>query len=134
MKLTKRKLKIDGLNLEYYKEGKGSKTIILLPGLGSDCSLWDNIIPKLSNNFRVFAFSIPPYGSKSTNSHVYTIRTYDKLVEKLIKKFNIKKPVLVGHSVGGLAALVYCSKHPRSVKKLILVSTPLTDLNFRLPI
>ncbi len=126
MKLKKNLIKIDGRVVTYFEVGLG-KPIILLPGLGSDCSLWTNVIPYLTKHYHIWAFSLPVYGTRNIHGRTYTFRTLHKLLHKLIKKFNIKKPILIGHSLGALVCLRYSAKHPKLIKKLIMVSVPLTD-------
>jgi pimeloyl-ACP methyl ester carboxylesterase len=126
MKLTKQITHIDGRKITFYETGTG-QPLILLPGLGCDCSLWSKMIPGLSDHFHIYAFSLPVYGTRNLRGHRYTFNTLHKLLRKLVKHFGINDPIIVGHSLGAIVSLIYTARHPKSVNKLILVSAPLSD-------
>lgn len=130
--LKKQTVKIDGRRISYFESGKG-KPLVLLPGLGSDCTLWIRMIPYLSKHFHVYAFSLPVYGTRNEHGHRYSFRTLHKLLHKIVKHFGINNPVLIGHSLGALVSMIYTTRHPRKVSKLIMVSAPLTDHSTKPP-
>lgn len=124
--LRKKKIKIDGRVITYIEEGKG-KPIVFLHGLGSDCTLWSAVIPAFAKHYKVWSFSLPWYGTHDIYGRVYTFHTYPRFLESLIKQFRIRKPVLVGHSLGGVTAVGYAAEHPRSTRAVIAVSAPFSD-------
>ncbi len=126
MSMIKKNLNIDGTKISYIKTGKG-KPIVLLSSLSCDCDLWKDVIPYLDKYYTVYAFSLPLYGSRNKNRQQYTVRTLHYFLDKLIKKFKIKKPILIGQSLGSLIEMKYTAKYPKNVEKLIMISSPLTD-------
>lgn len=132
-KSIKNIIKIDGRRIEYFVYGKG-KPLILIPGLGCDCSVWKYLIPYLKKHFRIFTFSLPLYGTHNNLGHIYTLHTFPDLLKKFITLLHIRKPILVGHSLGSLIAVFYAVKHPKSIEKLILVSAPLSCKLDQIPV
>ncbi len=122
----KKFLKIDGRNISYLEEGHG-KPVVLIHGLGSDCMVWGKIIPHLDRHFRVLAMSLPFYGSYNGFGNRYTYHTYTDLVEKFIKEKRVRKPSLIGHSLGGVISVEYAARHPNSVPAIVPISAPLSD-------
>lgn len=129
---TQEIIKIDGRSISFYRSGKGYP-LVLLPGFGARREVWKEIIPALSKYFKVYAFSLPVWGTYNNKGKQYHLKNLGCLFEKLIKNFKIKKPVIVGHSIGSVIALKYALRHPKSVKKLIFVSSPLTDHRRKIP-
>ncbi len=125
---------VDGRSIVYYKEGRGKQTLIMLPGLCADCNIWESVITRLRYRYTILAFCLPLYGTYNHHHERYTIATLAQLLRTLIVRFHIRKPVLIGHSLGGLVNLMYTGNHPRLVKKLICVSTPLSDHKEPLPL
>ena len=90
-----------------------NQTIILIHGAGSISDAWDNfkksfesmgntvINPTLRYHQRGYK-SDPKLGNTS-------ILDYVKDIEKIIKKLQ-QKPIIIGYSMGGLIALILCSK------------------------
>ena len=90
-----------------------NQTIILIHGAGSISDAWDNfkksfesmgntvINPTLRYHQRGFK-SDPKLGNTS-------ILDYVEDIEKIIKKLQ-QKPIIIGYSMGGLIALILCSK------------------------
>jgi pimeloyl-ACP methyl ester carboxylesterase len=122
----KKYILIDGRRIDYLEGGKG-QPIVLFPGLGVNCMVWSEVIPHLEKYFKVYAFSLPCYGTTNNLGHRYTFHTFPQLAEKLISTFKIKKPILGGHSLGAVISVEYAALHQKSVRSLLLVSAPFTD-------
>lgn len=93
--------------------------IILLHGLFGNLSNWKSVSSKFAAQHQVWTPELPLF-SKIPG------RRLDRLVlflEQYIEKNNIKKPILIGNSLGGHVALLYTLKHPDRVKKLVLTGS-----------
>lgn len=55
---------MNGINIQCYYAGEGTDTILLLHGAGVDSALmsWAEVIPLLSEKYRVIAPDLPGYG------------------------------------------------------------------------
>lgn len=125
---------IDGRTIKYYHTGKkGKQTILFLPGLCADCRHWSKVIPYLKDSFEIYAFSLPLYGTTNALRERYNFQTLSDLLTKLITYFHIRKPILVGHSLGSIVAMLYCIQNPKKVASLINISSPLRSRNHRIP-
>lgn len=94
----------------------------MLHGWGSNPERWKPVLEK-NTNIQLFIPYLPGFDPKNTIERPYDIEDYSIWLGEYIKKNNIQKPVLIGHSNGGRIAMYYCAKNPQVVQKLILVDT-----------
>lgn len=112
-------IRVNSQNIYYQKLGEG-KPLIMLHGWGNDVSSFWNIAGQLKDNFTVYLIDLPGFGRSDNPKKDFTVSDYSNLVESLIKKLNLKKPNLLGHSVGGRIAIKLAAKNPQTIDKLIL--------------
>jgi len=121
---------VDGSTFHLQCTGEGSPTIILEAGLGSGALSWGMVQPELSGVTRVCAYDRAGLGWSSPRSDVRDAAHVESELTALLGKAGIEGPlVLVGHSLGGLYARLYASRHPDSVAGLVLIdsATPTDD-------
>ena len=102
----------------------GKPDVVMSPGLSSSRAVWDAEAKLLAPNYRlhlvqVDGFAGAPAGANSTGPILPGI------VEELhgyIAAAGIH-PVVVGHSLGGLLALMLADKYPGDVRKMVIVDT-----------
>lgn len=113
----------DKLYVEQWGNEK-NPAIVLVHGLGENGARdWQYLAPELAKSFYVITFDLPGFGRSAKNNELYSPNNYAKVIDWLASRF-IRKPfVLVGHSMGGVIALTYATKHRDRLKQLILVDT-----------
>ena len=67
----------------------------------------------------------PPSPDGSAGMDAYGGRAIAACVATISKQANGAQPFLMGHSLGGTLAAIYCALEPRSVKGLVLLGAPL---------
>ena len=103
-------LNIDGVEIRYkHANPKESKlNVVLLHGMSFNADTWietGTIEYLCTNGFNVYAVDMPGFG-KSKGKRLK--RPYAaEFLHKILKKLEVKKPVLVGPSMGGGIALAY---------------------------
>ncbi|WKZ70488.1 MAG: alpha/beta hydrolase [Melioribacteraceae bacterium] len=112
----------DGRTIAFVDEGESEEVIIFVHGLGSYLPAWKKNIEELKNNYRTIAIDLPGYGKSSKEPHEGTPEFYADVISNLMKKLNIEKANIAGHSMGGQAAITMAIKYPEQVKGLILVA------------
>jgi esterase len=107
------------MKLHYRSAGNG-EPLIILHGLFGSLDNWYTISKKLSESFTVYAVDQRNHGrSPHRDSH-----TYDDLVDDLrafMKDRDIGGVNLLGHSMGGTAAMHFALQYPDEVARLIVV-------------
>lgn len=110
---------IEGQNIYFLKVGKG-KDLILIHGWGTDVSNFWPIVDLLKENFTLWLLDLPGFGRSDLPKKQFTISDFAKTIAGFIKKNNIKKPTVFGHSYGGKVAIKLASLYPNLIDKLIL--------------
>ncbi len=113
------------VELHYLERGKGVAVIFIHGSLG-DYSAWDGQLGPFAEGYRAIAYS-RRYNYPNTTTlqpnHSAVVDAAD--LASLIKKLNLGKVHLIGHSYGGYAALFVAVNHPELVRTLVLAEPPL---------
>ena len=114
------KVKIGETEVNVMEAGKGERSMVMVHGWTNNWVGLRPIAKILAKKFRVILVDLPGWGD-SDRLKKYDLATEAKYLRKIIKKLNLKKPWLLGHSMGTyVVAKSYCDK-PESVSGLILV-------------
>ncbi|MBF8964165.1 alpha/beta hydrolase [Pontibacter sp. FD36] len=121
---------IDGADLHFRDEGKGTP-IILLHGTAASLQTWDGWSAELSKQYRVLRLDLPGFGLTGPNATgSYSIDYYSNLLLHFMDSLGIDQAHIGGSSLGGQIAYDFAATHPERVQKLILVSpTGVTNAN-----
>jgi len=96
--------------------------ILLLHGWPQHWYLWRDVIPPLSERYRVIAPDMLGYGySAKPKNGEYTIAGQAKLLTRLLDALGIPRAIFIGCSYGGAVAATCALDYPDRVEKLILV-------------
>ncbi len=105
------------LNFKEYGEGK---PLVILHGLFGSLDNWYSLSKAFANEHRVYLVDQRNHGqSPHTDTH-----TYEEMAEDLYGFFQhhgLTDAVLVGHSMGGKAAMTFAANHPELLSKLVVV-------------
>ena len=115
-------IEVDGNNIRYLESGTSENTLVLIHGLGASAERWSEVIPLLSDDFRVVVPDLVGFGHSDKPLVDYTPEFFSEFLEHFFIVSKIKHPVLIGSSLGGQISAEYVSSHPNDVQKLILVS------------
>ncbi len=107
------------IQLNYKTYGEGFPVVILHGLLGS-LDNWQSIARKLSSHYKVL---VPDQRNHGRSPHTEAFG-YQLLVDDLLDFFGqqgIAQAHIIGHSMGGKAAMLFAMQHPAMVKKLVVV-------------
>lgn len=117
-------LNINGLNINYLDFGnKKGDAIVLLHGWGQNIQMMQMLGEPFKDKFRIIAVDFPGFGNSEEPKEVMDVSDYTNVIENLLKKLNVKNPILIGHSFGGRVSVKFASRN--DVKKVILLSPAL---------
>lgn len=102
--------------------GKGSP-VILIPGLSSPRAVWDGVAPELARAHTVYLVQVNGFGGEAPGANLAdgVIPGIVADLHKLIAEKKIGGAAVVGHSMGGLVALMLARAHPGDVGKALIV-------------
>lgn len=117
-------LKIVILNL--WITGLMKQTILILHGWGISGEKYKDLKKRLQDSgFNVLTPDLPGFGKEKLTRQKMTLDDYVNFVDEYIKKHNLSKVILLGHSFGGRIAAKFTVKFPEKVTSLILTGAPL---------
>jgi pimeloyl-ACP methyl ester carboxylesterase len=108
--------------LAHYDSGggvAGEPPILLLHQSLARSEDWENIFPRLATRYRVVAYDARGHG-KSGRAPDYTLRAFADDALRVLREIAKEPSVLIGHSLGALAALVAAGDAPELVRGLVL--------------
>ena len=109
-------------HISVVKQGKGTP-VVFIPGLGSPRASWDKVSAGLARDHTVYMVQVNGFGGDAPGSNLQP-GVLDGIVADLSAYLTADKagPVrLVGHSMGGLASLMFARAHPAQVDRLMIV-------------
>jgi pimeloyl-ACP methyl ester carboxylesterase len=118
----------NGLNLSVLTAGPtdATDTIVFIHGLGGSQSTWASVLGDFAATLRIIAIDLPGHGGSdkpAPDAADYTIAGLAAAIGELIEKRDLAPAVLVGHSLGGAAALQLALDRPKLVRALALVNS-----------
>lgn len=111
-------LHVNGIDLYYEKSGQGPP-FILLHGNGEDHSIFDMLIPRLAENYTVYAIDSRDHGRSSPDRQLsYAAMAADTAA--FICELELIKPILYGFSDGGIIGLLIAITYPKLLSGLVV--------------
>lgn len=115
-------IQVDGHKIRYLESGGSDNTLVLVHGLGASAERWNRVIPTLSKHYRVIVPDLIGYGYSDKPILDYTPNLFLDFLGNFFTALEIKRPFLIGSSLGGQISAEYASANPTNIEKLILVS------------
>lgn len=106
------------IHLNYKKYGHGDP-LIILHGLFGSLDNWATLGRKWAENYTVYLVDLRNHG-KSPHTESHTIGDMAGDVKDFIRQHKIKNPVVLGHSMGGKAAMELALTNPDILQGLII--------------
>jgi pimeloyl-ACP methyl ester carboxylesterase len=105
--------------------GTGDFPVIFMHSFGGDISHWTNQLSHIRKHRRAVALDFRGHGrSEASIESSYVVEALANDIVAVVDGLDIEKFVLVGHSMGGSAAIAYTDLHPSRVVGLVLAGTP----------
>lgn len=105
--------------------GSGEKTLVLIPGFGTEQSAWRHVVQAFRGDYRIVLLDLAGIGpgSQSHFDHVRygSLDAYARDVTTVLDALRIEHCVCVGHSVAGMVAALASIGAPDLFRKLIIL-------------
>lgn len=100
--------------------------VVLIPGLASPRAVWDGVVANLAKTHRVHlvqvnGFADDPLADASANIKSGMLDGIVADLDRYIATNAVTKPAIVGHSMGGLIAMMMAVRHPASTGRVLVV-------------
>jgi pimeloyl-ACP methyl ester carboxylesterase len=118
-----------GTQIHFLMWGPGDTPgVVLIHGGGAHAHWWDHIAPFLAAEQRVVAVDLSGHGDSGHRDAYSPDEWADELLPVAKAAGIAGRPVLVGHSMGGMVALRAASTYPGELEAIIVVDTPIGNL------
>lgn len=107
----------------FYEEIGQGMPVLLVHGYPLDHTIWIPVAEGLKNEARFIMPDLRGFGKSPETNDVYTMRLLAEDLRALIDRLGLERVILVGHSMGGYAALAFAHAYPSYLSGLGLVST-----------
>ncbi len=113
----------DGVEMKYFKFGKGEKAFVMLPGLSLKAV--SESAQSVASAYRRFGeeYTVYVFERKENIEAGYSIDDMTSDTAKVMKKIGIADAYVFGVSQGGMIGICLAADYPELVKKLFLAST-----------
>jgi pimeloyl-ACP methyl ester carboxylesterase len=114
---------VNGLKLYYETHGTGRPLVLLHGGLGA-IEMFGPNLPALAKGRQVIAVDLQGHGRTADIDRPLSVALMADDIAALIKHLGLESADIMGYSLGGGVALQTAIRHPETVRKLVVVSTP----------
>ena len=123
----------NGIALAYDEQGVGDPPLVLIHGWCCDHGYFTPQAEHFSHRHHVVSVDLRGHGASDAPRGPYSMRSLADDVAWLAGELGLRRPVLVGHSLGGLVALNVAAHHPGLPAALVLLDSPLLPPEGLLP-
>ena len=118
-------LTIDNTTMDYICFGTGTRTLIMLPGLGDSLRSVKGTALPVAIIYRLFAgdFTVYMFSRKASLPEGCTTADMAEDLKKAMDLLDIEKADLFGVSMGGMIAQQFAIRYPHRLNKLVLAVT-----------
>jgi pimeloyl-ACP methyl ester carboxylesterase len=125
---------VGGHRLHIWCSGSGAPPVILETGLGGSSADWGFVQPEVARFTTVCAYDRAGMGYSDAGPSPRTMGQIVRELAQLLDRTGVTGPVVVvGASIGGLAARLLASEHPDRVAGLVLVDASHEDQDVEVP-
>lgn len=127
---------LEGAPRLHYLEwnARASRTIVLLHGNSANAWWWEPLARVIAPEYRLLALDQRGHGdSEWARPAAYSPSDYANDIARFVAHVstNADKPVVVGHSMGGLNVLAFARNHPESARGAMAIDVAVTSSHGR---
>ncbi len=94
--------------------------LVFIPGLASGPWVWTDTVSRLRGRYTIYLLTLPGFDGRKPVPGT-TIESLSRDLAVLIESRSIRKPVLVGHSLGGTLSLAFATEHSDLIAGVVAV-------------
>ncbi len=113
---------MEGARMSFMQAGSGPDTVLLLHGIGSNCTAWRFMFEALRADYSVVAWNAPGY---YLTDHLHSAAPsnwqYADALAALLDALGIVTAHVAGSSFGSMVGASFAARHPQRVRRLALL-------------
>jgi len=106
-------------------EASGSperRGLVFLHGIGGAARAWRGQLEHFGEHYHAVAWDMPGYG-QSARLDTVSITTLAAALQDFLIQIGARRPILVGHSIGGMIVQEWLLTHPQAAAAVVLAQT-----------
>ena len=115
----------DGVKLYYEEAGSGQECMLFVHGWCCNLTYFAPQVEHFSPRYRVVSIDLRGHGKSDAPKRAYTIHGFADDLAWMCGELGVTQPIVAGHSMGGLIALILAAQHPELVRAVVFVDAPL---------
>lgn len=112
-------LELGNQRLAFKRCGKGIP-VLCLHATGHGASDFDALAERLGHRFEIITVDWPGQGRSPKDGQPINAHHYSDLIAQIVSRLQLDRPVLLGNSIGGAAAILAAAKTPERFRGLVL--------------
>jgi pimeloyl-ACP methyl ester carboxylesterase len=116
----------DGVRLAHFDVGPvvpQNHPLLLINGWTGDHGIFAPQIAHFSQARRVVAVNLRGHGASDAPEQEYTMTGFSDDIAWQCRQLGLQKPVVIGHSMGGVIALDLCGRYPDLASGLVMIDS-----------
>jgi pimeloyl-ACP methyl ester carboxylesterase len=113
----------DGVSIAYQVKGKGKIALVFVHGWCCDKRYWDDQVSYFSKHYKVVTLDLAGHGDSGLNRKEWSMPSFGHDAAAVVKKLDLRKAILLGHSMGGHVIVETARLLPERVIGLVGVDT-----------
>lgn len=113
----------------YYEDYGEGRPLVVLHGAFADHQVWAEQLRPLSDEYRVIPYDLRGHGKTGESDRdAYIVKMYADELAAFVDALGLERPVVLGHSLGGMVGYAFAEEYPDKLSALITVGakTPKT--------
>jgi N-formylmaleamate deformylase len=110
----------NGVKLHYTRTGGGGIPIVLVHGITANRLSWSRLARKLQNSYDLIMYDARGHGLSEKPESGYAPVDHMLDLAGFIVALDLQKPVVIGHSMGGVTCAMVTAEYPELVRAAIL--------------
>lgn len=115
-------IQTSGTTIHVRQQGDGDLALVFLHYWGGSSRTWDIVASELKSRYRIIATDHRGWGESGAPAHGYALADLADDAAEVIEALNVRRYVVVGHSMGGKVAQLLASRRPAGLLGLVLVA------------
>lgn len=111
---------VKAVRVRYFVGGDAGDPLVLVHGLTGAAANWSRVAPALAERRRVLVPDLPGHGGSQGLPAAPSLDAYVERLHGVARHEAMLPAIVVGHSLGGLAALRWAIRRPEDVRGLVL--------------
>jgi pimeloyl-ACP methyl ester carboxylesterase len=116
----------DGVRLAHFEAGPANperRPLVLVNGWTGDHGIFTPQIIHFARTHRVVAINLRGHGASDAPEQEYTIAGFADDIAWQCAQLRLKKPLIIGHSLGGVVTLELCGRYPDLASGMMMIDS-----------